>query len=365
MGFDVHGDPVQHGMDEFSELDTGYVQMPGACLGIVLSVHHADSDSNMLFRFLRGDEPGQEKASHLEASVLLVYGGTEMYVVLDHVVILPFGKCSSNGPTTGEPADWSEDVPNGCDPKEVDEFFADGARRGVENLSGDWVVVTFVGGLLELPLITNWFSSPRNLTDAPKTEDGKRFTLRRNNSELRIDKNGDLHLTHRVGQYIQMKGKEIVLKHREGQSISLDSEGNISLTNKKGYSLAVDEEGVRATNGEALVEMKGTNVRVYTKSGKVTVNADKVNISAGEVNVTGGSTLNKLCIDDLAVDFQTFFLTYIKFMETVEGVVGKIPGVGTAVEALIKTLRSSLIPIQTKLQTNTYLTYLTKVLKAE
>lgn len=288
-GYDENDDPIQFGVAGYQEDSDGLTYMRGPCLGIVLSVHYADESDNLLYTMLQGDDTQAKQASHVEATVLIIYGAVTMYIQLDHVAILQ-GKCGYRGPSAGEPADWSEDIPTGCTDSELEEFYAKGLVNGVEGLSGDWVVVDFIGGVLQTPVIINWFPNPKNKKDAATKEVGRRFLLRRNNSEIQINKNGDLHITHRVGQYIQMRGETITIKHRSGQIFHMDEAGDIRLQDKNGNQIASMEKGWVISSGDCAIQLEDGNIDVYAvgTAGKMRVVGKKIDLLAQSIYASGG-----------------------------------------------------------------------------
>ena len=181
-GFDSNGDPLQHGAVGYTLESKGFTQVNGFCVGIVLRVHYSDSSDSLLVQELRGDSVDTVRGFFLEADVLLVFNGTQMYVQCPHVVIVPPGKTSNQGPGEDEPADFTEDVPNGCSDKELESFYGGDGRTGIDNLSGDWCLVGFLGGLFQSPVMISWFPNPNNRRDTAQKSDGKRFILRRRNS---------------------------------------------------------------------------------------------------------------------------------------------------------------------------------------
>lgn len=290
--YDDNDDPLQFGLDGFMEDTEGVTRFPGPALGICLSVNASDESNNLLYRLLTGTEgETAKKGSIIEASVLLVFNGVELNTVLDHVVVLQ-GKCSVQGPGEDEPSDWTEDLPNGCSENELVEFYGT-TFDDISRLTGDWVVVDFLGGLLQCPVITNWFPSPRNRKDAATTTDGRRYLFRRNNSEIAVDKNGDMHITHRAGQYIMFHGKRVVIKNREGGMMYLDENGRVVLQDKNGNMIASDQDGWTISGDSAAVTVKNGNVSIYavgsgSGQGNLKMVANKADIIASDIWLTGG-----------------------------------------------------------------------------
>jgi len=316
---DDNGDPIQFAIEGYQLQSDGLTHMGGPCLGIVLSVQHSDDKENSWYEMLTADQDSAKQASYLEASVLLIRGETHMNIVVDHCIIMQ-GKSSNQGPTKDEPSDYSEDVPNGCSTKVVEDFYADRRGFGIDNLDGDWVIVNFIGGLLTQAIITNFFPSPFNKRDSATKEQGRRYLLRRNNSEVQIDKDGNFHITHRVGQYIQMRDKKIVIKHREGQMFLLDDDGSVYIADKDGKNIMIDEDRISMTNGNVVVELNGEKVLVESFNDEVRVKAFRVNLLGAQVIASAGGAGDSL----LKKTFVSFLETFLSAAATAAAVASAV-----------------------------------------
>jgi len=337
-GYDHNEDPYQFGIHGWEVESDGLTRMRGPTLGIVLSVQAADSDDNLLYRMLQGEKASSSKCSHLEADVLLIYDGKDIFQQVSHVVILQ-DKCSQYGPGEREPSDWTEDVPNGCKDDELKAFYADGGRTAVQNLSGDWVIVDFLGNILQLPMITRWFPNPSNNRDAATKKMGKRFLLRRNNSEISISDNGDFHITHRDGQYIQLRNKKITIKHREGQMIHLDADGKIFITDKTGNSILLDEDGVSLNTGTSLLEVGDQNLSAVVDGGDVDLLASGISMVASTINASSGSGGDPLCLKTVSDDLVKFFSAYLYLLD----LLGQLPApVGPILKAGLEGYKAAM-----------------------
>jgi len=233
---------------------------------------------------------------------MMIFNGVQTRVELPNCIILPQGKCSNSGPAQGEPSDYSEDVPKGCTAEELD-YLATSQSFELDSLSGDWVVLDFIGGVLQIPVITDWFPNPKNTRDASTREDGARYVLRRNNSELLIDKDGDWHFTHRAGNYIQLKGQEIILKHVAGGLINLNEDGGITVMDASGNIVQLDEDGLTVNNGGVIFSLHPDGLRVNAPGGKINLIGDSLNLIGKKVNVTSGAGAKALCHEVLSSDF--------------------------------------------------------------
>jgi len=286
---DGNGDPLQYGVHGWQEFSQGTTPVGGLALGVVLSVQPADSESNEAYAMLSEDGAiDSTKSSYIECSCLVTFMAGACSFELPHCLVLQ-GKSSMLGPTKDEGADFTEDIPNGCTPEEISSFWADGETAGFENLSGDRVVIGFIGGLLQMPIIIGWLPNPGNKKDAGTKADGKRFRLRRNNSELTIDGNGNISLTHRVGQYIQFKEEKITVKHRHGQTIHLDENGSVFVADKEGRNVTIDSNGISMVTKNSAIQLTDDNINITTK-GTLTMTADKISLAGGTLSTGSGAT---------------------------------------------------------------------------
>ena len=330
--------PIEHGLGGWSLFSSGAQFITGPILGIVLNVHAADSEDNMLHKMLYGDKASSGKASHIEASVLAVTDGAELLFELPNCVVLQ-GKCSAMGPSEGEEADYTEDVPNGCTVEELEEL--DTLSRQIERLSGDWVLVEFLGGRVDLPIITKWYPNPKNKRDPATDEDGKRYLFRRNGTTVSINKDGIYSIAQRDGHYFQLSRELVTLKHKKGQLINLDNNGNVTLVEASGNSILLNSHGCTITNGKGAFSLYENDIRLQNTAGKTTVSSNIINLFASEILATGGTSGKRLCHEDLSSDFL-LVATYVSIVVTVIKTVLNlaVPGVGDKFET---SLNSSLI----------------------
>lgn len=294
--FDEDDNPMQHGLTGWGDETTGFSFIKGPCLGIVLAIHFADSRENLLFEYMQGADAqaGDEKkkASHVAASVLLVQGTTPLSYRLDNCIILQ-GKTSASN-NRGIPADYSEDLPTPSfsSLSEVEEYFGRGIEGGISQLRGDWVLVDFIGGVQEMPVISRWYPNPFNQADPASGEDGLRTLYRRNNTSALVDKNGDLSITHARGQYIQLKGQRITIKHRQGSVFDMNEDGEIVLVERGGNTLQLSEDGFAVATESCAFQMNDTegdiSLRAPTRS--FNVSAKTVSLVGLSVHATDGQS---------------------------------------------------------------------------
>lgn len=308
--FDEDDNPIQFGVHGYQDESDGFTEMLGPCVGIVLSVQYADSPDNQWAQFLNPDTIANlkvgsddsskvgKKASYLEATVLLIYNGSDMSIILPHCVITQ-GKCSSVAGVKGEfYSDWTEDVPNGCSKDELEQFYETGVATDIGSLTGDWVIVDFIGGMLQLPMITRWFPSPYNKRDAAVEEDGKYWRIRRNGTELRIDKNGDFYIAHRQGQFLQFNGKTIMIKHIEGPTFFMREDGSVSLIDKSGNTVVMDDRGIGIKSKSTDLWITNDGIRVSSIGNPVTFSVDSVVWNTKSFKINALNQLRSVLMQD-------------------------------------------------------------------
>lgn len=294
--FDEHDNPLQDGLTGWQEVTNGFSSIKGPCIGIVLSVHFADSSENLLFEYMRGGDrvanEEKKKAYYASASVLLIQGTGPLSYRLDDCVIAQGKSSASNASKI--PADYSEDLPNPSFDSlaEADDFFLNGAQGGTASLRGDWVLVDFIGGVQEQPIITKWFPPPLNLEDASTIEDGQRTLFRRRNSSLKIDKQGNVSITLPHGHYVQFQEQKVTVKHRQGQMIHLNEDGECLLVSRGGNAVRLGEHGFSVTTETCAVEMndKDADISIRALRRGISLVAKSLLLVGGGVHATDGQT---------------------------------------------------------------------------
>lgn len=297
--YDEHDDVIQHGLS--GDDSDGHDMIEGPIVGIVLSVHEADDRTgNRWFQMLQTDQ-GEARAPWHELTIWAVYGSAPLAFQIPHVVVMPSGKTSRIGPTEDEQPDVSEDVPQGSTSIEVENFFnLEGSRGRIDTLSGDWVIVDFIGGLVTQGIMRDWYPSPFLVGDqAGKKADGARWRVRRAGTEQKIDKNGDFTLTHRRGTFVQVRGDELTIKHKDGSMIHFDEDSEISIVEKGGTNISLSNETVDISNGKVALSISGSNVQVLAPNGSASIMAQNVDL-VGDVTASGGpaSSIQSLLTED-------------------------------------------------------------------
>jgi hypothetical protein len=306
---DDNDDPIQHGIGGYHDDSDGITYMDGPYIGIVLSTHYADSNDNLWCQLLGTDENKGVRSPVLEAEVYLFYGGQPVSIRVPNCAIMQ-SKCSSYSQASGAAPDWSEDVPNGSDPTEVQNFFDPYMSTDISTLSGDWVVVNFLGGVLDLAYVERWFPNPSNKSDSAVREDGARFLMRRNGSELKVDKNGDVFISSRGGSYFSFDGETTTLKNSKGQIVHMDESGDISVSDGHGNLISMRDEGISYSNGYTYLNINGNDVDLYAPNGGINIMSDQLNMLANDISATGGAGGQPVAQGQLAVDFKNVFAAF-------------------------------------------------------
>lgn len=281
--FDENQMPQQYGLEGFHR--SGVTKIEGPIIGIVLSVHQADDKSGNRWYEMLDTQTRESKAPWHECHVWAVHGGMPLSFEIPHAVVMPSGKSSRFGPTEDELPDATEDVPEGSTTQEVTDFLE--GRRGIESLSGDWVLLDFIGGLVQQAVVRTWYPNPFRLGEAGLQSDGARWRIRRKGTETKIDKNGDYTLTHRHGSFLQVRSDQLTWKHKDGAMFHMNEEGEILAASKDGTNIAISDGVVEATNGSASFVMDGNNIKVFAPNGNILVAGDKVDLT-GDVSASGG-----------------------------------------------------------------------------
>lgn len=194
--------------------------MLGHFLGVVLRVYSSDDTGNKcanLYTNTRGPRT--------EADVMIVNDGIDSPWPVPNVVILPHGACGIDN--------FHEELPRGS------EFLIDGTRWDgnmsvdAEKLSGDWCLVSFIGGVLTQPVMTHWFPHPSNRYD-PATQGVTGDTL--------------------------IQGRRL-FKRYAGARMTVTSKGSVFLDTNESHSLiSAADEGAkrqkREDGGDVVINVK-------------------------------------------------------------------------------------------------------------
>lgn len=212
-------------------------------VGIVVSVQPSDDKGN-LAASVEDDQRGYRH----EATVVVTNSGGEDNWILSNVVIP--GRNRSNYD------DYDEDLPVG-----VSKLL--NGKPLTENwktvdpalLDGDYCVVNFIGGDVDMPFIQNWWPHPKNkidpatsgaacLTQFDPTKTRSRTFRRINGVKQVINKGGDVYFsTSEAGSRIDLSGKKPVRRDvTKGGSVQV----NVKSSQQLEFNWNAEVEGLQA-----------------------------------------------------------------------------------------------------------------------
>ena len=236
------GVPVQQSMIVNPE-DYSSFRVDRSMLGVVLSVNQADSVANRS-AYQRADYRGYFHT----CTVLVVQDGRDTFVPFENVVIPPTHVSGLDS--------YYERLPRGCSSLVTGEAFnAQLSQLNVYDLDGDWVVVSFLGGSLDLPYISNYWAHPRNPHD-PATSGRRnpvtpsegstlaqpnRYFQRINGVEYVVTGKGDIYLsTYRANSSLRFGNDISPVAGRFPRTLDEDTGGSVKLWVKPSQCLELD-----------------------------------------------------------------------------------------------------------------------------
>ena len=248
------------------EDDYGHEGIHHPVLGIILSVHKSDSEHNSSGLRAHDDRGGQ-----IEATVLVVNDGSDSPWQLSNVVVTPNG-CSGYD-------DYDEELPKGV------SGTIDGSILGVdtahEKLDGDWCIVDFIGGSVNLPFMVTWWPHPSNRRDpttsgrSPESvSQGRRKVKRFQGTRFAVTSKGSIIVdTNEAGHHLD-----------KGKRKATDTGGDIVLNVKKARKLEVNwNPSVFDPNEPDVLHSTTKRNTRETSSTTVLIDKDAVNLTAGEI----------------------------------------------------------------------------------
>jgi hypothetical protein len=245
-------------------------------LGIVLTVYSSDDKRNKS-SVTKHDGRG----SRWEAEVLVINDGSDTYWKVKDAIILSSGVTGID--------DFHEELPRGCSQMlDGSVYKSNLASIDPNKLDGDRCLVSFVGGRLSQPVITNWFPHPSNtfdsstqgLRDSTLTQ-GKRFAKRYSGTELVVTPKGSVFLdTNNSGSTVV--GTSGGVKRKK-----TDVGGDVCLSVKPGRKLEVNfNPSVPTPTTEPALFQPNPSIGEFTRNvdkTTVTFDEDFVNAVAGKV----------------------------------------------------------------------------------
>src|SRR5262245_22444961 len=135
------------------EADYTHDRMYMPVLGVIWKVYPADHPLNS-----SAAKSPHGKGSQAEATVIVVNDGREIRGIIENVVITPPGNSGVD--------DYYEDLPRPCSLMIDDSVFKnDFSKIDLSKLDGDFAVVSFLGGNISQPYISNWWPHFGNRID--------------------------------------------------------------------------------------------------------------------------------------------------------------------------------------------------------
>jgi hypothetical protein len=167
-------------------------------LGIILNVYPADHKDNTT-----AQQSSDLRGIRHECTVLATdYLGKQPDILIPGVIIPPRSHSGIDN--------YEEDLPRGCSSM-VDGSTFDSSFKNIDysKLDGEWCLVSFVGGAIEAPFISNWWSHPYNkfdlatcgygydgeaLVQQSQSKNRSRYMRRVNGTYFLVNKYGSVYL---------------------------------------------------------------------------------------------------------------------------------------------------------------------------
>ncbi|MCF6205344.1 MAG: hypothetical protein L3J47_00425 [Sulfurovum sp.] len=173
--------------DSYSSDDYGDYKIYYPVLGVVVAVYPSDDPNN---RSARDDDTN--RGSHWEADVRVLNNGIEGSTTLTNVVIPPGGPSGVHNFSQGLPTPATQMLDGSA-------FVSSGAGIDANKLDGDRVLIQFIGGKYNQPVMTHYMPHPSNRHD-PSTSgefdgglsQGTPFLYRRNGTAVTVTDEGSI-----------------------------------------------------------------------------------------------------------------------------------------------------------------------------
>jgi hypothetical protein len=225
-------------------------------LGIILDVKAPDDPTNK-----SNKKTADQIGSRLEATVLVTNSGMDASWIIPNVPVLPQGACGIDN--------FHEETPRPCTQLINGSSFNGNLSHIDHNLlDGDKCIISFVGGMINQPIMTHWFPHPGNTFD-PATggiADGALSQLPRLFKRF----NGVKYtITNKGNVYFDTTDAGSINTTIDGQFIrkATQSGGDITLNVKEGAGLLVNfnapaplpitEPSLRQANGPSASKIDG------------------------------------------------------------------------------------------------------------
>lgn len=236
------GRPVQQSMTLRPE-DHVNLHVARPMHGLVLEVFPADNEQN------RSSYQREDRRGYLATcTVLIINDGRGTYFTLENVVIPPTAPSGIDN--------FVEALPRPCTQLINGENWNQQLSHiNPYTLDGDWCVVSFLGGSLDQPYISNWWPhpsntfdpatsgqrNPRSSTEGTTLVQNGRLFRRMNGVEFVVTKEGNLYVsTHRANSTLKFGPELNPEEGRFPRNLQADSGGSIKVWVKNSQAFELD-----------------------------------------------------------------------------------------------------------------------------
>jgi len=272
-----HGIPIQQSLTVNPDDYIAY-RVDRTMLGVILTVHQSDSIQNSS-AYKRADYRGYFHT----ADVLVIQDGRDTFVPLRNVVITPDMVSGLDS--------YYERIPRGCSSTVNGQIYNPQLSQiNIQDLDGDWCVVGFLGGNLDIPYVVRWWPHPKNTYD-PATSgrrnpvtpsDGatlkqlQRHFVRINGIEYLISDIGNIYLsTYRANSTLNFGNEISPEEGRFPRTLDNSTGGSIKIWIKPSQSFELDFN--RQEEGIGIEDLQDDALPQSNPGGRHTSNGNKDN----------------------------------------------------------------------------------------
>lgn len=320
---DRSGRPVQQSMTARPQDYVG-MNVSRPMLGVILDVKPADNEGN------RSSYQREDRRGYLHTcTVLVVQDGRGTYTLLENVIIPPESPSGID--------DYYERLPRGCAHLVTGENWnTQLSHINPYDLDGDWCVVSFLGGSLDMPFVLRWWPHPHNPFDAatsgqtnpnaPGSDETlhqeRRFFHRINGVELVVTGPGNVYMsTYRANSSLNYGSDLSPIDGRFPRTLNDDEGGAVKVWVKPSQSFELDfnpqEDGMGAldvaddqipqtnpsTSGSASTTQKSNTYMLVEKDRMQITTSDEIKLKSRKRLLLESQEETKLTVGgDLTVD---------------------------------------------------------------
>jgi len=247
---DSTGLPVQQSMTARQQDYVG-LNLTRTMLGVVLDVTPANDERN------RSSYQREDRRGYMHTcTVLIIQDGRGTHFPVQNVIITPDSHTGLDN--------YAENLPRGCSSLVTGENYNNQLNHiNPYDLDGDWCVVGFLGGSIDMPYIVRWWPHPHNPMDpltsghsnpnaagqSPTLLQDGRFFQRINGVEWVITKQGHVYLsTTRANSNLSFGSDLSPQEGRFPRSTDADNGGSYKIWVKPSQSFELDfneqEDGI-------------------------------------------------------------------------------------------------------------------------